>query len=120
MTPSEVRTNTAAEPATSGLRIAQDDHKTQPDGGFDHALLHALQSVRRGDFSIRLTGDQDGLSGRIADTFNDIIAANQGIAQQLEFAGQHVGREGEIRHRVKFALSGGTWAARLTRPRSQP
>src|SRR5207244_3356519 len=31
------------------------------------------------------------------------------IAQQLEFVGQHVGREGKVRHRVKFALSGGTW-----------
>src|SRR5436853_66775 len=100
MSPSEAGTNTAAKPTTSSLRFAQDDQSTQPDGGFNRALLHALQSVRRGDFSIRLTGDQDGLSGRIADTFNDIVTANQGMAQQLEFVGQHVGREGKVRHRV--------------------
>ena len=41
------------------------------DGAFDqHALLEALQSVRLGNFSVRLPGDQTGLSGKIADTFN--------------------------------------------------
>ena len=38
-------------------------------------LLRALQAVRDGDFSVRLPGDQLGLAGKIADTFNDIVAA---------------------------------------------
>src|SRR3569832_2446777 len=33
------------------------------------ALLSALQARRRGDFSVRLGGDQVGLAGKIADTF---------------------------------------------------
>jgi hypothetical protein len=41
-----------------------------------HQLLHALHAVRLGDFSVRLPGDQTGLSGKIADTFNEIVAAN--------------------------------------------
>ena len=41
-----------------------------------HELLHALQAMRIGDFSVRLPSDQTGLEGKIADTFNEIVAAN--------------------------------------------
>ena len=70
-------------------------------------LLEALQAVRVGDFSVRLPGDRTGLMGKIADTFNDIVAANQRMAQQLERVGQVVGREGKTRQRVKFGRSTG-------------
>jgi HAMP domain-containing protein/CheY-like chemotaxis protein/signal transduction histidine kinase len=72
-------------------------------------LLEALQAVRVGDFSVRLPGQQAGLAGKIADVFNEIVAANQRMAQQLERVGQVVGREGRTRQRVKFALSNGAW-----------
>src|ERR1700739_2410226 len=73
-------------------------------------LLHALQAMRSGDFSVRMTGDHLGIEGKIADTFNEIVAANQRMAQTLERVGQVVGREGKTRQRVKFALSSGSWA----------
>src|SRR5215216_2022270 len=73
-------------------------------------LLHALQAMRAGDFSVRMTGDHIGIEGKIADTFNEIVAANQRMAQQLEHVGQVVGREGKTRQRVKFDLSSGSWA----------
>ena len=44
-------------------------------------------------------------TGKIADTFNEIVAANQRMAQQLERVGQVVGREGKTRQRVRFGLS---------------
>ena len=72
-------------------------------------LLGALQAMRTGDFSIRLPGDQVGLAGKVADTFNEIVAANQRMAQQLENVGQVVGRDGKTRTRVKFGLSHGAW-----------
>jgi len=78
-------------------------------GGFEHALLHALQAMRVGDFSVRMVGDQEGMAGKIADTFNEIAAANERIAQQLELVGEEVGREGRTRQRVKFGLSTGAW-----------
>ncbi|MBV8567176.1 MAG: HAMP domain-containing protein, partial [Methylobacteriaceae bacterium] len=65
--------------------------------------------MRVGDFSVRLPGDQVGLGGKIADTFNEIVAANESMARQLELVGQVVGREGKIRKRVKFGLSHGAW-----------
>src|SRR6266581_2297861 len=73
-------------------------------------LLHALQAMRSGDFSVRMSGDYLGIDGKIADTFNEIIAANQRMAQQLELVGQVVGREGKTRQRVKFGLASGSWA----------
>jgi HAMP domain-containing protein/CheY-like chemotaxis protein/signal transduction histidine kinase len=73
-------------------------------------LLHALQAMRAGDFSVRMTGDHLGIEGKIADTFNEIVAANQRMAQQLERVGQVVGREGKTRQRVKFGLASGSWA----------
>ncbi len=73
-------------------------------------LLHALQAMRSGDFSVRMTGDHLGIDGKIADTFNEIVAANERMAQQLELVGQVVGREGKTRQRVRFGLASGSWA----------
>jgi hypothetical protein len=65
--------------------------------------------MRVGDFSVRMSGDQIGIMGKVADTFNEIVAANQRIAQQLERVGQVVGREGKTRQRVRFGFSEGAW-----------
>ncbi len=72
-------------------------------------LLQALQAVRVGDFSVRMAGHQLGLMGKVADTFNEIVAANERMARQLERVGQGVGREGRTRQRVRFGLSEGAW-----------
>jgi hypothetical protein len=69
-------------------------HGYAEDAGFDlHELLHALQAMRVGDFSVRLPGGHTGIAGKIADTFDEIVAANQRMAQQLEHVGHVVGRE---------------------------
>ncbi|MBM7488685.1 HAMP domain-containing protein/CheY-like chemotaxis protein/signal transduction histidine kinase [Bradyrhizobium canariense] len=81
---------------------------SEPDSRAE--LLLALQAMRNGDFSVRMSGDYLGIDGKLADTFNDIIAANQRMAQQLELVGQVVGREGKTRQRVKFGLASGSWA----------
>jgi HAMP domain-containing protein/CheY-like chemotaxis protein/signal transduction histidine kinase len=45
----------------------------------------------------------------VAETFNDIVAANQRMAQQLDRVGEVVGREGKTKTRVRFGLSNGAW-----------
>jgi HAMP domain-containing protein/CheY-like chemotaxis protein/signal transduction histidine kinase len=65
--------------------------------------------MRSGDFSVRLPGDQIGIMGKIADAFNEIVAANQRIAQQLEYVGDVVGREGRTRQRVRLTFADGSW-----------
>ena len=74
-----------------------------------HELLRALQAMRVGDFSVRLPVNAGGVEGKIADTFNEIVAANQTLAKQLEGVGQVVGREGRTRKRVKLGFSYGAW-----------
>src|SRR4051794_3431471 len=72
-------------------------------------LLQALRAVRAGDFSVRLATDRVGFMGKVADTLNEIVAANQSMAVQLERVGQVVGREGRTRQRVRFDLTTGAW-----------
>ena len=86
------------------------DGSTLPAETFDlNSLLQALQAMQVGDFSVRLQGNQTGLAGKVSDTFNEIVAANQRMAEQLELVGQVVGREGKTRKRVKFGLLHGAW-----------
>jgi HAMP domain-containing protein/CheY-like chemotaxis protein/signal transduction histidine kinase len=96
--------------ASSGTKRARP--RSNGNGGRDpeQELLHALQAMRSGDFSVRMTGDHEGVDGKIADLFNEIVAENERMAQQLERVGQSVGREGKTRQRVKFGLSSGSWA----------
>src|ERR1700716_453485 len=86
--------------------------ETQLAGGSSaelHELLNALQSMRVGDFSVRMPASEIGVLGKIADTFNEIVAANERMAQQLERVGHVVGREGKTRQRVKFGQTHGAW-----------
>jgi len=73
------------------------------------AILASLQTMRDGDFSVRLPGSWTGLAGKIADTFNEIVAANQQMAQELKRVGQVVGKEGRTRERTRFHESRGAW-----------
>src|ERR1700736_3910112 len=106
----ETKTNGPAAGAAPGAAL-EDGVAKQGNGAssFEYDFLHALQAMRVGDFSVRMAGDDEGLLGKIADTFNEIAAANQRIAQQLERVGEEVGREGRTRQRVKFGISHGAW-----------
>jgi HAMP domain-containing protein/CheY-like chemotaxis protein/signal transduction histidine kinase len=72
-------------------------------------ILQTLLSVRNGDFSVRLPVVWTGLTGRIADTFNEIVAANQHMSLELKRLGQTLGKEGKIRERVRFHIPQGAW-----------
>src|SRR6476660_1744310 len=85
------------------------DLSTPAQRSYLRSLLNALQVARDGDFSVRLPGDSVGIEGKIADTFNEIVAANQQMAQQLELVGQVVGREGKTRKRGAMGLLQGAW-----------
>jgi len=72
-------------------------------------ILASLQTMRSGDFTARLPGSWTGLAGKIADTFNDIVAVNQQMAHELRRVGQVVGKEGKTRERARFHESRGAW-----------
>ncbi len=102
--------DTAVVPETSeaGNGHAKSRAENSADLG---VILEGLRTMRNGDFSVRLPGTWTGLPGKIADTFNDIAAANQHIAQDLERIGQVVGKEGKTRERTRFPESRGAWGA---------
>jgi len=73
-------------------------------------LLASLRAVKEGDFTVRLPVDWRDQWGRVSDAFNEIVATNQRMADQLALVGQVVGREGKTKQRVKVGAHGGAWA----------
>src|SRR3984957_17018834 len=77
-------------------------------------ILASLQTMRDGDFSVRLPVAWVGLEGKIADTFNEIVAANEQMSHELNRVGQAVGKEGKTRERTRFQQSRGSWGTMET------
>jgi HAMP domain-containing protein/CheY-like chemotaxis protein/signal transduction histidine kinase len=103
-------TSDVRPPKKSGRPPSPPKHGPNGKAPFDlNNLLYALQAMKVGDFSVRMAGDQLGIEGKIADAFNEIVAANERMAKQLEKVGQVVGREGNTRQRLRLGLSGGAW-----------
>jgi methyl-accepting chemotaxis protein len=73
------------------------------------AILASLQTMRDGDFSVRLPVGWIGLPGKIADYFNEIVSANEQMARELNRIGQAVGKEGKTRERTRFQQARGAW-----------
>jgi two-component sensor histidine kinase/PAS domain-containing protein len=85
----------AIEAPISGSIDAGLERATAGDAAmtFGRDLLQVLQAIQDGDFSVRMSGDHDGLSAKIAEAVNVIAAANQRIAQQLDRFGEQLGRQ---------------------------
>src|ERR1700746_420659 len=73
-------------------------------------LLTALTACKRGTFSVRLPEDWVGLAGKVADTFNDVIGANERMSRELERIGRVVGKEGRISQRISLGAVSEGWA----------
>jgi HAMP domain-containing protein/CheY-like chemotaxis protein/signal transduction histidine kinase len=100
--------------AESGVIVANEGngHATPKDGTVSpdlSVILGALQTMREGDFSVRLPGYWTGLHGKIADTFNEIVATNQQMSRELTRVGQAIGKEGRTSERARFHQSRGSW-----------
>src|SRR5688572_7092082 len=69
----------AEQPAISEIlgaaaRTDGDTTRQRDSQSLDRAqLLQALMALKKGDFSVRLPSDLEGMEGKIADTFNDVI-----------------------------------------------
>ncbi len=73
-------------------------------------LLAALTALKKGDFSVRMPSDWTGLSGKIADTLNDIMENSDQMANGLVTVSRVVGREGRLSQRAATPPVGGRWA----------
>jgi HAMP domain-containing protein len=76
-------------------------------------LLAALTAFRDGDFSWRLPLDWAGTEGRIAETFNQVIAHEDRISREIERLRVTVGRDGRLSQRMSLPGAVGQWATKV-------
>ena len=80
----------------------------------DHQIMfNALDAVRRGNFSVRLPLNWEGLDGKIADAFNDIVSMEEKLAKEIERVTFGVATEGKLGQRMKVDKSDGTWDVKV-------
>ena len=72
-------------------------------------LLNTLVAFQKGDFSARLPVDQTGVTGKIADTINQIFEMNSRMRDELARLSKTVGKEGRISERASLSEASGDW-----------
>ncbi len=73
------------------------------------ALLEALTALKRGDASVRLPSHWEGLTGKVADVFNDVVEQNAAMAGEITRLRRVVGKEGKLRQRASLPNARGFW-----------
>jgi HAMP domain-containing protein/CheY-like chemotaxis protein/GAF domain-containing protein len=104
--------DTSVQQAANGknaLDQPQSATPEQPAGDYLVTILQSLQTMKNGDFSVRLPVSWIGLPGKIADNFNEIVTANERMALELKRVGQAVGKEGKTRERIRLDERRGAW-----------
>ena len=94
-----------------GSRISALGHKeiANPPPLDKKTLLAALVAFKKGDFSARLPLDLEGMDGKIADAFNEVIEQNERMSRELERLSRVVGKEGKISQRATIGEVTGAW-----------
>src|SRR5258708_4060263 len=72
-------------------------------------LLEKLKEVKNGNFEVRLPSDEAGVTGKIFDTLNDIIAMNEKMMEEFTKARNTIGREGKLTQRIELPSTKGSW-----------
>ncbi len=102
-------TDPSGKPLSDPLRDPLSEPLSAPLSDPLHELLAAMAAIRDGDFSVQLPRHWDGIAGRLAETFNEIVSSNRRLAQELARVGDKVGREGHTRQRIAAANRQGAW-----------
>ncbi len=80
-----------------------EDQRLQP-------LLESLRAARQGEFSNRLPALPAGVLSEIHAAFNDMIALNEAMADEMVRIARIVGREGRMTERATLPGAVGSWA----------
>ncbi|MGZ8302176.1 MAG: response regulator [Telluria sp.] len=72
-------------------------------------LLSTLMALKKGDFSVRMPSDWTGMSGKIADTLNEIIETKEKMVKTVTEVSRVVGREGRLTQRAAMPNTIGGW-----------
>jgi HAMP domain-containing protein/signal transduction histidine kinase/ActR/RegA family two-component response regulator len=73
-------------------------------------LLAAMSAAGNGDFSVRLAvRDDDGILGRLAEKFNEVVERNEAMAREITRVEEAVRREGLMTERATLYGANGGW-----------
>src|SRR5579864_8289902 len=78
-----------------------------------NAILLALTSLKKGDFSVRLPVTFVSTEGKVADAFNDVADLLSGTTRDLSRISHVVGKEGKLGERLNISGAVGSWAERV-------
>ena len=91
--------------ATNGLA------STAVDASSLTVLLGVLERVKAGDFTARMPLDWTDLPGKVADSLNEVIIANQSFDAALERVSDAVGKQGKLSRRLILEGKAPGWSA---------
>ncbi len=83
--------------------------QTPPEQIDARILLNVLDAYRKGDFSARMPNDWTGLTGKVADTLNEIIDMAQETTAEFERVSHLVGKQGKVGERIDLPMMRGAW-----------
>jgi HAMP domain-containing protein len=72
-------------------------------------LLEVLTNLRDGNLSVRMPKDQIGVNGKICDLMNDIVSMNEKLLGEFVKAGNTIGKQGKLNHRIEVPFARGDW-----------
>ena len=72
-------------------------------------LLGALVALKKGKAGVRLPLEWNGIAGKVADAFNEVVELNEHMASELARLSQSVGKEGKLAQRLDVGNVGGFW-----------
>ena len=72
-------------------------------------LLGSLAELKKGNPEAELPHDWTGLFGKVADAFNDVVAQNVRVSQELSRLSRVVGKEGKLKERASMPNTDGFW-----------
>ncbi len=75
-------------------------------------LLGALRAVARGDFTVKLPRNWDGIDGDIAEAFNEVVSMDARTLTEIDRISTVVGHDGRLGQRADLQVPG-SWGAKL-------
>ena len=76
-------------------------------------LLGVLARVKAGDFTARMPLEWTGLAGKVADSLNEVIIANQAFDEELARVSDVVGKQGRLSQRLVLGAWTRNWSRSL-------
>ncbi|MEY2437588.1 MAG: hypothetical protein QOF97_2424, partial [Acidimicrobiaceae bacterium] len=76
-------------------------------------LLGVLAQVKDGDFTARMPLEWTGVAGKVADSLNDVIVANQALEAELSRVSEVVGKQGKLSQRVILGGWAQSWSGSI-------